>query len=851
MNREQYPQQNTARMEKILRSSSEYGLSSKEAKERLKKYGKNHIFEERKHPAVAFALFVIKNGSLPIALVGLCVAAVFLGVDVLMPALLYLLFLAVCFALFCWREKNTLIQRSHLIPRVRVVRDGKKRSISPEMLVTGDLILLAPGDVLYTYAHITTDEEIAVYGHRPDGGGLFTKHGGDCFDGTSEPFNTLCPGDMIREGMGAAFVTEKAQELALPQAPSETVENYGNICKITTRVSLFIAAALLVVAVLRGMISEDHTFLGEGILLFSLLISTAGTAFYPLLFDLLFLHKNKRMRQKDGALLASISDAESLATVDAFVLSTRSMFRSARCAVKCFETASGKHIKEKMRGTNELSLIADLLFAAKNKCTLSVEEEAALEFSTPHSTGRRFDLYAKSATGLCTLTSYRSLSEEKNCSFVWGDAEFLIPKLVYLSENGRTRLLDAKQRDRMLAGVRHSKKSGYRFLLFAETKTRNTPEGMPQSFSELKLLGLFAMRKVTDAQATATLEFLKREQKKAVFIHEGENAEWLTREIRHFDGIPILDGSKETFREELTYYVQSENISFCIGIHISAFQRAQIVTVLESAGRHVAAYGAGFEDHRMLCAATAAIVPFHRENVSLPPLVAEAAAVRADEHVSAQVNSVESASCILGGFGAFTAALCASLLGRCAVALIGILFGKIFLDSVYYAVLGIGFDLFSVFCFMGVDGKKRYSGMEGLLNENKINFSFFAGFLGGSLLIGALAAYVALAPESFSFTPGCFVFVSLLLMLNVGMWRFSVVQETTAKFLYPLVSVAAMILPFLLGHFTAGRYGFLFRLDLLFWALFPIAVLLAVGKLSEIYFAQKNTLNIGENNERM
>lgn len=851
MNREQYPQQNTARMEKILGSSSEYGLSSKEAFARLEKYGKNNQNEKQEHPVPAFLKFVLKNGTLPIAIAGIGVSAFLLGKGVFPSALLYLSFFILSFLLFLKRERGFRLQKARLSPRVRVIRDGKRRSISPESLVKGDLILLSPGDILYTYAHVTTDSEMTVYRQRGDSGCLFIKHGGDCFEETDEPFNSLCPGDIVKEGSGAAFVTEKADGVPLLPPASKTMKNYAKVCRITTRISLFLSVALLAVVLLRGILGQNNVFLGQGILLFAILISTAGTAFYPLLFDLLFLHKNKRTMEKNNALFTSVSDAEMLTAVDTFVLSTRSMFRSAGYTVKSFETAGGRHIKEKMKATTELSLIADVLFAAKSKCELSMEEEAVLGFTEQYVGSRRFELYAKSVTGVCTLASYRSFAEGRKYSYLWGDAELLIPKLMYLCEDGKTRLLDAKQRERLLAGVRHSKKSGYRFLLFAETQNHNTPEGMPQSFSDLKLLGFFAMRKRTDPQASATLSLLKKENKKAVFIHDGETAEWLTKEIRHFEGIPILDGSKETFREELTYYVQDDTIHFCIGLHLSAFQKAQIVTVLESSGRRVAAYGSTFEDHRMLRAATAAIVPHDRENRWVPPLVTEEASVRADEHVSSQVDSVRRAPHIFGGFGVFTATLCASLLGRCAVALIGVLFGTFFLSPVYYAILGIGFDLLSFYCFMRADGRTEYDGFAGLERENRKNLSFFSGFLAGALLIGGIASFVALAPQSFSFLPGSFVLISLLLMLNVGIWRFSTARETTTRFLYPVASIVTVAAVFLLGHFTNGRFGFLFRLDLLFWALFPIALLLAVGKLTELYFAQKNTFHIGENDERM
>lgn len=851
MNREQYPQQNTARMEKILGSSAQNGLTSKEAKERLKKNGKNELGDVRENPVVAFFKTVVKNASLPVAVLGFGAAAFLIGKKVIFPLTLYFVFLLLYFFFFLKRERGILEQKERLLPSVRVKRDGKQMTVSPETLVVGDLLILSPGDVLYTYAHVTTDAEMTVYGRREGAGALLVKHGGDCFDGESEPFNALSPGDMIREGEGRAFVTDKGERVALPEISSNTLQNHGKVCKVATRMSFLLASLLCVVSLVRALVAKDYGFLGESLLICTVLVSTAGSAFYPLLFDLLFLYKNKRMAEKNGALYVSISDAETLSDIDSFVLSTQSMFRSARYTAKYFETAGGRRVTEKMRGTGELSVLADALFSVRRKCELTMSEEAVLAFCEKYATGQRMELYAKSVSDRCTLTSYRSYVDGRCFSLVWGDAEQLIPNLLYFSDEGKTRVLDARQRDLMLDGVRRLKKNGYRFLLFAETQTRNTPDGMPKTFSDMKLLGFFALRKMTDSRATRALESLKEEKKKVFFVHDGENAEWLTKEIRSLEGVPILDGTRDSFREELSYFVRDEEIPVCIGMHLNAVQRAQVVTALESSGRRVAAFGSTFEDHRMMCAATAAIAPLHRDAEFVPPLVMESAAVCADVHVSSQIDSVKKAPALLGGFGAFTAAISASLLGRCAVALLGAVFGKIFLSASYYAVLGIVFDLLALYCFMISDGKKQFGGSEGLIRENRKNFSFFAGFLVGSLLIGALAAYLAFRPESFSFAQGSFVYVSLLLMLNVGMWRFSSVKETTAALLYPFVSLLSVLVVFLLGYATEGRLGFFFRPEIFFWALFPIALLMAVGKIFEAYFKHKNNLNIGDQNERM
>ena len=420
MNREQYAQQNTARMEKILGSSATAGLSEVEAKERLRKNGSNRITKRRQHPIRLFFGKIVKNGSLPLALIAFGLAIPFLGLGVLFPAILYLAFLGMYFFFSLQRERGMSLHERALLPRARVVRDGKETFVSPEMLVVGDLISLSEGDILCTYAHITTDSEITAYCMRDGKRELYVKHGGDCFDGSAEPFNLLCPGDIIRDGNGQAFVTAQT-DTTLESAPlSDTVKNHGNMCGMATRVSFALSFLLLAIGFFRTCFTADHAFLAECALVATLLIGTSSTSFYEIFFDLLFLYKNKRSLEKNGGLFVSVADAESVAEIDSFVLSTRSMFRSARYVARYFETAGGRRVTEKMRGTAELSLLADALYAMQKKCELSMEEEAALGFCAKHVTGRGVELYAKSIGDGTTLTSYRSRGDGRSFSLVWG-----------------------------------------------------------------------------------------------------------------------------------------------------------------------------------------------------------------------------------------------------------------------------------------------------------------------------------------------------------------------------------------------------------------------------------------------
>lgn len=851
MNRERYAQENTFRMAKILKSSAERGLSEKEATARLCEKGINRISQKRESPALAFLRSVIYNGSLPLFLSALLLTAPFLQRDVLFPSVLYFVFLCVLLLLFVLKERLLRIHETALLPYVRVMRDGKVRLVSPESLVEGDLILLSEGDVLYTYAHITTDAEIEVVCDRGGRHRAFVKHGGHCFEDLEEPFNFLAPGDMIRSGQASAFVTGKCEPQPMDFfSNSETLKARGDMCKAVTRITYFLSFALFAFGFFKACALSDavsFVFLGECVLLSSVLIATASTAFYPLLFELLFLIRNLRGADKNGNAFATVSDLETVAGVDSFVLSTKSLFSADGYDVRYFETASGRRVTGKMRATPELMLIADALFATKRKCKLAQGEEAVLDFCGQNALSDKIlELCAKTSADCVTFSSYHRPGDSRGFSLVWGDAERLIPELLYVAEDGKTRLLEGKRRDAMMDAVCQLKRNGYTIELYAETQTKCVQESMPQTFAELRLLGFFALRRYTDEAALRTLAQLEGSNKKVLFVHDGESVDWIIKEIQGLDGVPVLDGASENFRSGLTYFTKEEHLPICIGVHLSPKQKAQVVAALEATGRSVAVSGTRFDDYRMMYDATVAVAPLQEEAKDTPPLVVDRATVRSRVHASSFVGSVQSAVGMLGAFGIFTVALCASLLGRAIIVLLGALLGNPFLACGYYALFGILFDLLALICFGIAERNDRIRGQgDSLLRANNKNFSLFAGFVAGSVATGLIAAFL----KNLHLQPESFVFVSLLLMLNVGLWYFFFRTHASAIGFYSLVSFVSVVSLFLLGTLSGGRYGFDFEPRLIFWALIPVVVMLLVGKVLEFYFIQKINDKVGENNE--
>ena len=188
-------------------------------------------------------------------------------------------------------------------------------------------------------------------------------------------------------------------------------------------------------------------------------------------------------------------------------------------------------------------------------------------------------------------------------------------------------------------------------------------------------------------------------------------------------------------------------------------------------------------------------------------------------------------------------ALCASLLGRAVILFFGALFGNTFLACGYYAFFGVLFDLLALFCFAFAENRRtRFEHRSFVRYESERNTALFVGFVLGSAVTALIASFVGSVRQE----PESFVFLSLLLMLNVGIWYFSLFANSVAVRLYSFVSTSVAGVLFLLHSILGDRFGLAFDAGLLFWALVPVVVMVTLGKVLEICLTQGINLKLGD-----
>ena len=128
-------------------NTSETGLSSGEASNRLEKYGKNELKEEEKASVVKLFLSQFKSFLILILMAAALISA-FLGELIDASVILFTVILAgvLGFVQEYRAEESIKLLKSLTSPEALIVRDGKETKVQSSLLVPGDILVLQAGD---------------------------------------------------------------------------------------------------------------------------------------------------------------------------------------------------------------------------------------------------------------------------------------------------------------------------------------------------------------------------------------------------------------------------------------------------------------------------------------------------------------------------------------------------------------------------------------------------------------------------------------------------------------------------------------------------------------------------------
>ena len=192
-------------------NSSEKGLSSEEAENRLKKYGKNELQEEEKVSVLKLLLSQFKSILIVILIAAALVSALF-GELIDAMVILFTVFVAgvLGFIQEYRAEKSIKLLKSLTSPEATVVRDGNEVRMPSSTLVPGDILLLQAGDRIPADARLLETLALKIDESSFTGESLSIEKGNGVLPPeTPEPDrrNMVYTGTAATYGKGKAVVT--------------------------------------------------------------------------------------------------------------------------------------------------------------------------------------------------------------------------------------------------------------------------------------------------------------------------------------------------------------------------------------------------------------------------------------------------------------------------------------------------------------------------------------------------------------------------------------------------------------------------------------------------------------------
>ncbi len=240
-------------IEKEFKTSIKTGLSTKEAKERLKKYGYNEIPEKKVHPIIKFLSYFWNPIAWMIEIAAILSAIIKHWVDFIIILILLIVNGVVGF----WEEHKAenVIEylKQKMALNARVLRDGEWKTIPARELVPGDVVRIRIGDIVPADVILVDGDYLVVDESALTGESLpVEKKVGDVAYSGSIVKKGEMTGIVKATGLNTYFgktvkLVEKAEKVSSYQKMIIKIGNYLII------LAVILISIMVVVELLRGM----------------------------------------------------------------------------------------------------------------------------------------------------------------------------------------------------------------------------------------------------------------------------------------------------------------------------------------------------------------------------------------------------------------------------------------------------------------------------------------------------------------------------------------------------------------------------------------------------------------------
>jgi Mg2+-importing ATPase len=569
------------------------GLTSAEAKQRLRLHGPNSLVgESRFAPLMGFLRFFAN----PLVLILLAASAIsiVLGDHVGGSIIIAIVLLSVVVNFYVEFQARHAVEdiRKQVATTAAVLRDGREQELPVAELVPGDVIRLNAGDLAPADARLLASKDLHVRESALTGESLpVDKAASDLAAGQhtiADACNCVFLGTAVQTGIGTAVIVRTGKDTAfgaiaqrLAMRPPETefgrgIRHFGMM--ITRVMMLLVLFVLLVNIVLHRPLLESF--------LFSVALAVGMTPeMMPMIITISLAQGARRMARKK-VLVKQLTAIEDFGSIEILCSDKTGTLTEGEIALDRHVDVQGRDNDEVLRFVYLNSYFQTGIKSPLDDAILKYQRPAIGEYEKVDEIP--FDFNRKRLSVVVRRPGEDFLITK-------GEAESMFDICATVSIDGAPQPFDESRRAQAAETLKKLSADGYRALGVAFRKVEKQDSYPLAAEREMTLAGFAAFLDPPKEGIVAVLEALKKNGV-SVVVMTGDN-QYVTQKVAHDVGLAtdrIVTGDQVDTMDDAALAYQAEHGA--IFARVSPEQKNRVILGLKARGRVVGYIGDGIND---------------------------------------------------------------------------------------------------------------------------------------------------------------------------------------------------------------------------------------------------------------
>ncbi len=579
-------------------NTSEKGLSKKQVKENLKKYGKNILQEKKQKNAISVFFSQFKD-LLVIILVISAIISIF--INEVESTIVIFLVLTINASLgtyqFFKAEKSIEGLKKLSTSKSIVKRDNKIIKIDSRELVVGDIVFVESGDLISCDGRIIEAYDLEVNESALTGESIEVEKNNYLVHkenpNLGEISNMLFSGTFCVKGKGTFVVCKVGMQTELGKIATiikETKENKTPLQESLDKFSKILASIIILICILVFILGvyRHNSFFDSLMFAVSLAVAAIPEALSTIVVIVLAIGMEKM--SKENVIMKELNAVEGLGSI--------SVIASDKTGTI---TEEFMEVKDTFSYVDELTLKQYLLYSMNNS---NNPTELALRKYIKRINENKisgilvkeipFNSSKKMASNIYLIDGRKLLFTKGACEKVLENCKYILKKSFSRNENN---LLTAEEKEKIIKNIHSFTSKGFRVIAIAYKNLNNNVNVEEVLEEDLIFVGIIALYNPVRKEVYDAIKDCKRANIKTIMLTGDyvETAKYIAKDtniLSSEDNVLSGDEINKLSEEELKERIK--NVEVCA--RLDPIHKIRIVKALQENGEIVAMTGDGIND---------------------------------------------------------------------------------------------------------------------------------------------------------------------------------------------------------------------------------------------------------------